>query len=54
MSGRLNAKPFFYANATRGSQLLEALYLETPFDVQDGVLRGVDIEKAATSIFREK
>lgn len=54
MSGRLNAKPFFYSNAERGNQLLERLYLETPFDVQDGVLRGVDIEKAATSLFREK
>jgi uncharacterized protein involved in outer membrane biogenesis len=54
MSGKLNAKPFFYANAARGGELLEALNLETQFDVQDGVLAGVDISKAATSIFRDK
>jgi len=54
MSGKLNAKPVFYANAVSGGQLLKALHLETSFDVQDGVLRGVDIEKSATSIFRDK
>lgn len=54
MSGKLNAKPFFYANAARGDALHKALYLETQFDVQDGVLAGVDISKAATSVFRDK
>jgi uncharacterized protein involved in outer membrane biogenesis len=54
MSGKLNAKPFFYANAPRGDELLKALHLETQFDVQDGVLAGVDISKAATSVFRDK
>jgi len=54
MGGKLNAKPVFYANAVNGGQLLKALHLETSFDVQDGVLRGVDIEKSATSIFRDK
>lgn len=54
MSGKLNAKPVFYANALTGSGLLKALHLETSFEVQDGVLRGVDIGKAATSIFRDK
>ena len=54
MSGRLNAKPMFYANATKGDGLLMALHLESPFDIQDGVLRGVDIEKAATSFFRDE
>jgi len=29
---------------------MNALRLETPFNVQDGVLYGVDIEKAATSM----
>jgi uncharacterized protein involved in outer membrane biogenesis len=47
MSGRLNAKPVFSAAAADGSQLLAALHVETPFDVQHGVLHGVDIEKAA-------
>lgn len=54
MSGRLHAKPFFYANGARGGELLEALYLETQFDVQHGVLAGVDIGKSATSVFRDK
>ena len=54
MSGKLNAKPFFYANAPRGDELLKALHLATQFDVQDGVLAGVDISKAATSVFRDK
>ena len=54
MSGKLNAEPFFYANAARGSELHKALYLETEFDVQDGLLAGVDIGKAATSVFRDK
>jgi len=54
MSGKLNATPVFYADAAKGRGLLKALHLETPFDVQNGVLRGVDIGKAATSIFREK
>jgi uncharacterized protein involved in outer membrane biogenesis len=54
MSGKLNAKPFFYANAARGDELHKALYLATQFDVQDGVLAGVDISKAATSVFRDK
>ena len=54
MSGKLSAKPFFYANAARGGELREALYLETQFDVHDGMLAGVDIGKAATSVFRDK
>jgi uncharacterized protein involved in outer membrane biogenesis len=54
MSGKLNAKPLFYANAPRVGELLKPLYLESQFDVQDGVLAGVDIGKAATSVFRDK
>jgi len=54
MSGKLNAKPLFWANAPRAGELLRALHLESPFDVQNGVLRGVDISKAATSVFRDK
>ena len=54
MSGELNAGPVFSANAARAAELLKALHLETSFDVHDGVLRGVDISKAATSIFRDK
>lgn len=54
LSGKLNAAPAFYANAASGGRLLNALHLETLFDVQNGVLRGVDISKAATSMFRDK
>ncbi len=54
MSGKLNATPVFYSSAPSGKGLLKALHLESPFDVQDGVLQGVDVEKAATSIFRDK
>jgi uncharacterized protein involved in outer membrane biogenesis len=49
MSGRLNAKPVFSANAANPEQILDVLRLETPFGVQGGVLHGVDIRKAATS-----
>jgi len=51
MSGKLSAKPVFSANAAAAGQLMNALRLETPFNVQNGVLYGVDIEKSATSLF---
>ena len=50
MSGSLTAKPAFLANAAKGEQLANALRIETPFDVQNGVLYGTDIKKAATSL----
>jgi len=50
MSGRLNAKPVFSASADSPEQILDTLRLETPFGVQGGVLHGVDIRKAATSL----
>ena len=50
LSGRLTARPVFSASAATAEQLLNALRLETPFDVQNGVLHGVDISKAATSL----
>ena len=53
MSGRLNAKPVFSATAADGPQLLSALHLETPFDVQNGVLHGVDIQKAAMNLIKQ-
>lgn len=54
MSGKLNARPVFYSSAASSRSLLKGLHLEAPFNVQNGVLRGVDIGKAATSIFRDK
>jgi uncharacterized protein involved in outer membrane biogenesis len=53
MSGRFNAKPAFSASAADASQLLNALHLETPFDVQNGILHGVDIQKAATNLIKQ-
>jgi uncharacterized protein involved in outer membrane biogenesis len=51
LSGRLTARPVvFSASAAQPDQLANALRLETPFDVQNGVLHGVDIKKAATSL----
>jgi uncharacterized protein involved in outer membrane biogenesis len=50
LSGRLTAKPVFSAKAPSAEQLKNALKLETPFDIRDGVLQGVDIQKAATSL----
>jgi hypothetical protein len=51
LSGKITAKPIaFSASAARADQLVNALRLETPFDVQNGVLNGVDIQKAATSL----
>ncbi|MDB5810324.1 MAG: hypothetical protein JWN94_2446 [Betaproteobacteria bacterium] len=53
MSGRLNAKPVFSASAADANQLLNAMHLETPFNVQNGVLHGIDIEKAATHLIKQ-
>lgn len=51
LGGKLTAKPVtFSAIAARADQLASALRLETPFDIQNGVLNGVDIQKAATSL----
>jgi uncharacterized protein involved in outer membrane biogenesis len=53
MSGKFNAKPVFSAASADAGQLLNALHLETPFNVQNGVLHGVDIQKAATSLIKQ-
>jgi uncharacterized protein involved in outer membrane biogenesis len=50
MSGRLSARPVFSAHAANPERILDGLRLETPFGVQGGVLHGVDIRKAATSL----
>ncbi len=51
VSGRLTAKPVFSANAPNAEQLKNTLKLDTPFDIRDGVLQGIDIQKAASSLF---
>lgn len=51
VSGRLDAKPILSAKAAKAGDLPEALRMETPFNVRNGVLYGVDIQKAATNLF---
>lgn len=53
VSGKLSAKPVFSASATSADQLRNALRLETFFNVRDGVIHGVDIQKAATSQIKQ-
>jgi uncharacterized protein involved in outer membrane biogenesis len=54
VSGRLDAKPVLSAKAANAAQLADALRLETPFNVQNGVLYGVDIQKAATNFISKE
>lgn len=50
ITGRLAAKPVFRASAATAVQIGNALRLDTPFNIRDGVLHGIDIQKAATSL----
>ena len=50
VSGRLDAKPVFSAQARQASQLDEALRIETPFTVHGGVLHGVDLGAAVAAL----
>ena len=52
ISGKLTAKPVFSASAADASHVMSALRLETPFNVQNGVLHGVDIAQAATNLIK--
>jgi hypothetical protein len=55
MSGRLVADPLvFSSKAPNAAHLENFLRLETPFQVHDGVLRGVDIQKAANNFSQEE
>ena len=53
VSGRLDAKPKFTAQAAKASQLDEALRLETPFTVHNGVLHGFDLAAAAATLGKQ-
>jgi uncharacterized protein involved in outer membrane biogenesis len=53
VSGKLSARPVFSASAASADQLMDALRLETLFNVQNGVLYGVDIKQAATSLIKQ-
>ncbi len=49
-SGKLDAKPVFSVSAASAEQLVAGLHLEALFSVRNGVLHGVDIQKAATNL----
>ncbi|MBE0625263.1 MAG: AsmA family protein [Burkholderiales bacterium] len=53
ISGTLDAQPVFSASAKSAAQLMHALRLATRFEVKNGTLLGVDIEKAATQLFKQ-
>ena len=53
VSGELSAQPTFAASAASADQLMTALQLKTFFNVRNGVLHGIDIQKAATSLVRQ-
>jgi len=53
VSGKLTAKPVFSASAASADQLMKAWRLETPFDIQNGTVHGVDIQKAATNLIKQ-
>lgn len=53
ISGKLSANPFFSGAAASADQLVNALRLETPFNIQNGALGGVDIHKAATNLIKQ-
>jgi uncharacterized protein involved in outer membrane biogenesis len=53
VSGKLSAKQVLSASAASADKLMSALRLEAPFDVQKGVLQGVDIQKAATNLIKQ-
>jgi uncharacterized protein involved in outer membrane biogenesis len=50
VSGRLTARPVFSARAASVDQIPAVLRVETPFEVQGGVLHGMDIGQAATML----
>ena len=53
VSGKLTAKPVFSASAVSADQLMKAWRLETAFNIQNGALHGVDIQKAATNLIKQ-
>jgi uncharacterized protein involved in outer membrane biogenesis len=53
VSGRLDAKPVFSAHANKAVELDDALHLETPFTVRDGMLHGFDLARAAAALAKQ-
>lgn len=53
LSGRLTAKPVFSGATSKPDQLASVMKLDTPFDIRNGVLQGVDIQEAAMNPARK-
>jgi uncharacterized protein involved in outer membrane biogenesis len=53
VSGKLSARPVFSTSARTADQLMSALRLETPFTIHNGVLYGIDFQKAATNLIKQ-
>ena len=53
LSGRLTAKPVFSGATAKPDQLTNVMKLDTPFDIRNGVLQGVDIQDAAMNPARK-
>ena len=53
VSGQVTAKPVFSASANSIEHLMQSMRLEASFDVQKGVLYGVDIQSAATNVIKQ-
>lgn len=54
ISGRLNAKPVFSGETAKPEQIAAAMRLETPFDIRNGVLQGIDLQRAATQLIKRE
>ncbi|MCX7149900.1 MAG: AsmA family protein [Rhodocyclales bacterium] len=53
VSGKLDARPVFSAAPVAADQMMKTFRLQTPFNIQNGALHGVDIQNAATSLIKQ-
>lgn len=50
LSGRIKAKPILAASAASAGGILDALHVDTDFEITQGVLKGLDLNAAARSV----
>jgi uncharacterized protein involved in outer membrane biogenesis len=53
LSGKLDAKPVFSSHAATTAELDDALHIESPFTVHNGVLHGFDLLGAAATLGKQ-
>lgn len=53
LSGKIDAKPVFSSHAPTTAELDDALHVESPFTVHDGVLHGFDLIGAAATLGKQ-